>query len=95
MTSEESKAIWELEKKNTDPKTFTKEFAKLYALVDELINNDIITYEDFTNDTIDAVTTNIIDNTKEDKDPDRHEQIKAMCLTLLDKYNNLKDKKNG
>ena len=65
MTNEESKAMWELEKKNTDPKTFTKEFAKLYALVDELINNDIITYEDFTNDVIDAMTTDIVNNTKE------------------------------
>ncbi len=94
MTIEESKAMWELEKENTDYTKLSKEMKQLYDKVDELINAGVITYEEFTSDTIDAMTTNIVNNGKANKNPDRYEQVKVMCLDLLEKYNNIKTDNN-
>ncbi len=86
MTIEESKIMWELEKSNTNIKFLNKEMQKLYKRVDKLINDGIITYEDFTNDMLDEVTNNIISNGKDNMNPDRAEQVKTICLNLLKKY---------
>lgn len=66
MTIEESKMMWKLEVENNKPlySSFSKEMKRLYNKVDELINEGVITYEDFTNDVIDSITTTIVDNGK-------------------------------
>ena len=63
MTIEESKMMWKLEVENNKPLygSFSKEMKRLYNKVDELINEGVITYEDFTNDVIDSITTTIVD----------------------------------
>lgn len=94
MTIEESKMMWQLEKENTDSTKLTDEMKQLYDIVDKLINDGKITYEDFTSDVLDAMTTNIVNNGKENKNPDRNEQVKAMCLDLIEKYNNIKTDNN-
>lgn len=69
MTIEESKMMWKLEVENNKPlySSFSKEMKRLYNKVDELINEGVITYEDFTNDVIDSITTTIVDNGKNNK----------------------------
>lgn len=86
MTIEESKIMWELEKSNTDSRFFSKGMKKFYDRVDELINSGTITYEDFTNDMIDELTSNIVSNGKEGMNPDRIDQIETICANLLKKY---------
>ena len=86
MTIEESKTRWQLEKQRTDYSKLSDEMRQLYDVVDGLIEAGTITYDDFVTDVLDAMTTNIVSNGKENKDPDRHEQVKAMCLGLIDKY---------
>lgn len=86
MTIEESKIMWELEKRNTNTEFFSKEMKKLYDRVDKLINGGIITYEEFANDTLDEITTNIVNNGKTNVNPDKVDQMKIVCLNLLKKY---------
>lgn len=82
MTIEESKMMWKLEVENNKP---------LYSSfsVDELINEGVITYEDFTNDVIDSITT-IVDNGKNNAEPSRADQVNAMCDMLFKKYEEYK-----
>lgn len=88
MTIEESKMMWKLEVENNKPLygSFSKEMKRLYNKVDELINEGVITYEDFTNDVIDSVTTTIVDNGKNNAEPSRADQINTMCDMLFKKY---------
>ena len=92
MTIEESKMMWKLEVENNKPLygSFSKEMKRLYNKVDELINEGIITYEDFTNDVIDSITTTIVDNGKSNATPSRADQVNAMCNMLLKKYEEYK-----
>lgn len=79
MTIEESKMMWKLEVENNKPlySSFSKEMKRLYNKVDELINEGVITYEDFTNDVIDSITTTIVDNGKSNAEPSRADQVNA------------------
>lgn len=88
MTIEESKMMWKLEVENNKPLygSFSKEMKRLYNKVDELINEGVITYEDFTNDVIDSITTTIVDNGKSSAEPSRADQVNAMCDMLFKKY---------
>lgn len=87
MTIEESKAMWNIEKSNVDQVNFTKGMKDLYKAVDKVIENGIITYEDFTNDTIDELTTLMVQEGKGEIDTaDRVEQIDLMCKRLTEKY---------
>ena len=88
MTIEESKMMWKLEVENNKPLygSFSKEMKRLYNKVDELINEGVITYEDFTNDVIDSITTTIVDNAE----PSRADQVNAMCDMLFKKYEEYK-----
>lgn len=88
MTIEESKMMWKLEVENNKPLygSFSKEMKRLYNKVDELINEGVITYEDFTNDVIDSITTTIVDNGKSNAEPSRADQVNAMCDMLFKKY---------
>lgn len=92
MTIEESKMMWKLEVENNKPLygSFSKEMKRLYNKVDELINEDVITYEDFTNDVIDSITTTIVDNGKNNAEPSRADQVNAMCDMLFKKYEEYK-----
>ena len=92
MTIEESKMMWKLEVENNKPlySSFSKEMKRLYNKVDELINEGVITYEDFTNDVIDSITTTIVDNGKNNAEPSRADQINAMCNMLFKKYEEYK-----
>lgn len=92
MTIEESKMMWKLEVESNKPlySSFSKEMKRLYNKVDELINEGVITYEDFTNDVIDSITTTIIDNGKSNAEPSRADQVNAMCDMLFKKYEEYK-----
>lgn len=92
MTIEESKMMWKLEMENNKPLygSFSNEMKLLYNKVDELINEGIITYEDFTNDVIDSITTTIVDNGKSNATPSRADQVNAMCNMLFKKYEEYK-----
>lgn len=92
MTIEESKMMWKLEVENNKPLygSFSKEMKRLYNKVDELINEGVITYEDFTNDVIDSITTTIVDNGKDNAEPSRADQVNAMCDMLFKKYEEYK-----
>lgn len=92
MTIEESKMMWKLEVENNKPLygSFSKEMKRLYNKVDELINEGVITYEDFTNDVIDSTTTTIVDNGKSSAEPSRADQVNAMCDMLFKKYEEYK-----
>lgn len=92
MTIEESKMMWKLEVENNKPlySSFSKEMKRLYNKVDELINEGVITYEDFTNDVIDSITTTIVDNGKSSAEPSRADQVNAMCDILFKKYKEYK-----
>lgn len=92
MTIEESKMMWKLEVESNRPlyDSFSKEMKRLYNKVDELINEGVITYEDFTNDVIDSITTTIVDNGKNNAEPSRADQVNAMCDMLFKKYEEYK-----
>lgn len=92
MTIEESKMMWKLEVESNRPlyDSFSKEMKRLYNKVDELINEGVITYEDFTNDVIDSITTTIVDNEKNNAEPSRADQVNAMCDMLFKKYEEYK-----
>lgn len=92
MTIEESKMMWKLEVESNRPlyDSFSKEMKRLYNKVDELINEGVITYEDFTNDVIDSITTTIVDNGKNNAEPSRADQINTMCDMLFKKYEEYK-----
>lgn len=92
MTIEESKMMWKLEVENNKPLygSFSKEMKRLYNKVDELINEGVITYEEFTNDVIDSITTTIVDNGKSSAEPSRADQVNAMCDMLFKKYEEYK-----
>lgn len=92
MTIEESKMMWKLEVENNKPLygSFSKEMKRLYNKVDELINEGVITYEDFTNDVIDSITTTIVDNGKSNAEPSGADQVNAMCDMLFKKYEEYK-----
>lgn len=92
MTIEESKMMWKLEVESNRLlyDSFSKEMKRLYNKVDELINEGVITYEDFTNDVIDSITTTIVDNGKNNAEPSRADQVNAMCDMLFKKYEEYK-----
>ncbi len=92
MTIEESKTMWKIEVESNKSlyDSFSKEMKRLYNKVDELINEGIITYEDFTNDVIDSITTTIVDNGKNNATPSRADQVNAMCDMLFKKYEEYK-----
>lgn len=61
MTKEESIAMWKVEKAHTDKNLLTKKMNKLFDLVEELIMNGDLMYDQFSGDMLDEVTTTIIE----------------------------------
>lgn len=86
MTQEESMMMWKLELENFKPEMHSKEVKKLYKILDKVIPEGIVTYEDFTNDMIDELTTLTIENGKDSTEPDRAEQVNTLCKRLTEKY---------
>lgn len=86
MTQEESMMMWKLELNNFKPEMHSKEVKGLYKILDKVIPEGIITYEDFTNDMIDELTTLTVENGKADVEPDRAEQVNTLCKRLTEKY---------
>lgn len=84
------KKRYEVENNKPLYSSFSKEMKRLYNKVDELINEGVITYEDFTNDVIDSITTTIVDNGKNNAEPSRADQVNAMCDMLFKKYEEYK-----
>lgn len=93
MTIEESKTMWKLEMESNKSlySSFSNEMKRLYSIVDELINRGIITYEDFTNDVIDGITTTIVDSGKSGAEPSKADQVNALCNILIKKYEEYKE----
>lgn len=86
MTQEESVTMWKIELENFKPEFASKEVKKLYKTLDKVITEGIITYENFTNDMIDELTTLLIETTNTDKVATRAEQVDIICKRLNDKY---------
>lgn len=86
MTREESINLWKLEKESSNTAVFTDGMKRLWDKVDELINSGELMYDQFTSDIIDALTTIIVDKTKDGVELDRVTQIDYMCDKLYEKY---------
>lgn len=86
MTKEESIAMWNIEKSNTDSSILPKKMKKLFNKVEELILSGELMYDQFSGDMLDAVTDMIIDNTNKGTTLDRADQIDYLCDKLYEKY---------
>ena len=86
MTKEESIAMWKVEKAHTDKNLLTKKMNKLFDLVEELIMNGDLMYDQFSGDMLDEVTTTIIENGKNETNLDRAAQIDLICERLYENY---------
>lgn len=88
MTIEESQMMWKIELDNFEQhkKLASKEMKKLYSAVDKVITEGIITYEDFTNDMIDELTTSIVEQGKNNTEVNRATEVDNICKRLAAKY---------
>lgn len=86
MTKEESIAMWNIEKSNTDSSILPKKMKKLFNKVEELILSGELMYDQFSGDMLDAVTDMIIDNTNKGTTLNRADQIDYLCDKLYEKY---------
>ena len=86
MTKEESIAMWNIEKSNTDSSILPKKMKKLFNKVEELILSGELMYDQFSGDMLDAVTDMIIENTNKETTLDRADQIDYLCDKLYEKY---------
>lgn len=89
MTHEESLMMWKIELDNfnklgTDKAS--KDIKKLYEVLDKVITAGTITYEDFTKDMIDELTTLMVEAGKEGKELDRATEVDTICKRLTEKY---------
>lgn len=88
MTKEESQMMWKIELDNFEQhkELASKEMKKLYSTVDKVITEGIITYEDFTNDMIDELTTSIVEQGKNNTEMNRATEVDNICKRLTEKY---------
>lgn len=89
MTHEESLMMWKLELNHFNEiiDLASKDMKKLYKTLDKVINEGIITYEDYTNDMIDELTTLMIEEGKSGgSDKDRGAEVDIVCKRLTEKY---------
>lgn len=88
MTKEESQMMWKIELDNFEQhkELASKEMKKLYSTVDKVITEGIITYEDFTNDMIDELTTSIVEQGKSNAEVNRATEVDNICKRLTEKY---------
>lgn len=88
MPIEESQMMWKIELDNFEQhkELASKEMKKLYSAVDKVITEGIITYEDFTNDMIDELTTSIVEQGKNNTEVNRATEVDNICKRLAAKY---------
>lgn len=89
MTHEESLMMWKLEMENFNKNIglASKDMKKMYSILDTVINEGIVTYEDFTNDMIDELTTLMVEEGKSGNgQKDRATEIDIICKRLTEKY---------
>lgn len=88
MTIEESQMMWKIELDNFEQhkELASKEMKKLYSAVNKVITEGIITYEDFTNDMIDELTTSIVEQGKNNTEVNRATEVDNICKRLAAKY---------
>lgn len=89
MTQEESLMMWKLEMENFNKNIglASKDMKKMYSILDTVINEGIVTYEDFTNDMIDELTTLMVEEGKSGNgQKDRATEIDIICKRLTEKY---------
>ena len=81
MTKEESLTMLRLEKSFMGDNV-NEDLNKLYDIVEQSINNETITYQDFVDDVISYLSNANDDDSTED----RSKFIKDMCNSLIKKY---------
>lgn len=89
MTHEESLMMWKIELDNFNKSGIdkaSKDIKKLYEVLDKVITTGTITYEDFTKDMIDELTTLMVEAGKEGKEIDRATEVDTICKRLTEKY---------
>lgn len=89
MTREESLMMWKIELNNFNEnvKFASKDMKKMYKAIDSVINEGIISYEDFTNDMIDELTKIMHTEDSESKhSKDIASEIDNICKHLTEKY---------
>ena len=84
MTHEDSLMMWKLEKDNFDKNEAmaSKDMKKLYKILDKVIVENFVTYEDFTNDMIEE----LMSITKDETGKDRAFEVDEICRRLTKKY---------
>lgn len=87
MTIEESKNLWKIEQEHLAPlkATLDKSIVRLYEIVDKKINDGSLLYEQFTQDTMDALTEAI---TESEEGKSREDVVKLLTNKLINKYSN-------
>lgn len=90
MTYEESKVLWKLEKDGFDKVTKTEVVEELFKLVDELINSNMILYQDF----IDMVMKQMYNMSETDDIDERKQQMQDMYSKVLEHFKKIKDERS-
>lgn len=95
MTAEESKIMWEMEKRLSECKdipTFPEK-EELFAIVGDLIEREIIMYDEFVEDVLKVMTYAIkVDPAMTQED--RQAEMKGVYTTLINKYKQLHTKED-
>lgn len=95
MTAEESKIMWEMEKRlsecNDVPTSPEKE--ELFTIVGDLIEKEILMYDEFVEDVLKVMTYSINVDTLMTSE-DRQEEMKGIYTTLINKYKQLNTKED-
>lgn len=89
MIYEESKNLWKLEKESFDKMNKTDLEKELFDLIDELINSEIILYQDF----IDTVIENLDNTFETDNIDERKQQVQNMYSKVLEHFKKIKDER--
>lgn len=91
QSKEESLIMWKVERSTLD--IIGKNFKELTEIVDKLMNNYSLTYEEFRNDMAD-----VINDLRESDDKSlssRRGIIDVMCEALINKYKEYDDKQSS
>ena len=90
MIYEESKNLWKLEKESFDKINKTDLEKELFDLIDELINSEIILYQDF----IDTVIENLDNTFETDNIDERKQQVQNMYSKVLEHFKKIKNERS-
>lgn len=95
MTAEESKIMLEMEKRLSEGKDIptSPEKEELYTIVGDLIEKEIIMYDEFVEDVLKVLTYSVNVSTPMTLE-DRQEEMKGIYTTLINKYKQLNTKED-